>query len=162
VPHTTRTGQVIRSASRCQPSRVAFSINGPTASQRAAPRIRWASSPVGMCSKFEVMYCVARRRPSALARIASACGGGLERVLHRGEMVDRLFERLVALGPPAGWGQCHHRLGSTARSEMQGDVAAQGVADDVRSPKPASSIASSIASASRATPASPDKGSPPA
>jgi hypothetical protein len=54
VPHAIRTGQVIRSASRLQPPRLAWSIMGPTAGQLAAPSIWWASSSAGMCSKFVV------------------------------------------------------------------------------------------------------------
>ncbi|MGH2848733.1 MAG: hypothetical protein ACRDL0_22490 [Thermoleophilaceae bacterium] len=52
MPHTIRTGQVILSASRLQPSRRAWSIRGDAAGQLAAPRIWWASSSVGMCSKL--------------------------------------------------------------------------------------------------------------
>ena len=50
VPQTIRTGQVIFSASRCQPSRARSSTSGPTASQPCAPRIMCASSSAGMCS----------------------------------------------------------------------------------------------------------------
>jgi len=64
APHTIRTGQMIFSASRLQPSQSAWSISGNAASQLDAPRIWWASCSAGMCSKFVTMYCVARRRPS--------------------------------------------------------------------------------------------------
>ena len=74
VPHTTRTGQVMRSASSGQPSRSAYSTRGPTAWQAAAPTIWWASSSRGMCSNLVAVYCVARRRPSVVATIASAWG----------------------------------------------------------------------------------------
>ena len=66
VPHTTRTGQAIRSASRLPARRAARTRSARRApSQAAAPRSWWASSSAGMCSKFVVDERVARRRPSA-------------------------------------------------------------------------------------------------
>jgi hypothetical protein len=38
VPHRIRTGHVIRSAGRLQPSRIAYSMSGTAPSQLARPR----------------------------------------------------------------------------------------------------------------------------
>ena len=78
VPHTIRTGHVIRSASRSpQPTRSAWSIIANADSLLATPSIWWASSSAGMCSKFVVRYCVAPRRPAGEASTASACGAAV-------------------------------------------------------------------------------------
>ena len=86
-----------------------------------------------MCSKFVAMYSVARRRPSAVATIASACGAtafSWSCIVAKKPSVSS--ERLVARRPPAGRGERHDRRRPAARGELQRDVAAERVADDVR------------------------------
>jgi hypothetical protein len=54
VPHATRTGQATRSASSTQRASSARSIIAG-ASQATTPRISWAMSSAGMCSKRSAM-----------------------------------------------------------------------------------------------------------
>ena len=84
VPQTTRTGQVIRSASSRQPSRYERLEHPLEHRARGGADLWWTISSAGMCSKFVVTACsVARRRPSGdRRRSRSACGAAVLRLPH--------------------------------------------------------------------------------
>jgi hypothetical protein len=97
VPHTIRTGQVMFSTSRLQPSRRASSISCSAASQPAAPRSWWSSSSAGMCSKLVVSSCVARR-PRGQNRLGVR-RGCRRQLVHRALKAEQGLVGLVALRP---------------------------------------------------------------
>ena len=57
---------------------------------------------------------------------------GLEQLLHRLEVGERVLEPGIALGPAARRGERHHGVRPPPLGELQRNEAAQRVADDVR------------------------------
>ena len=64
--------------------------------------------------------------------MASACGAALLAQLEHGRLeVEHVLERVVALRPAAGGSNRHHRPSAPTRGELERDVAAQRVADQM-------------------------------
>ena len=107
-------------------------MSGRAASQAADP-----AHSVGEELDRDVL--VIRRREGGRKAPALGCGedrfsvrsGGLELGPHRDEEVHRLADGVVAGGPATGRRERDDGLGTAAGRELQRDVAAERVADDV-------------------------------
>ena len=143
-------------------ARIAYSRRG-TASQLAAPQILWASSSAGMCSKLPAINGVARRRPSRVATIASACGAAAC-------SSSCILRWSLSVSPRDSSPSAQPAAGANATTERARPRAASASATCPPSElptmcavwKPASSIARSIASGNRVVLGGPPSGGPPA
>ena len=116
--------------------------------QRAAPRIWCASSSGGMCSQRSAMNSAARRRPSGVATIASACGARARSAARASRRSGRASPGRRRRPPPSRRPARARRPSARGRARR---AAARGsrrasCRRRARSSNPASSIARSTAS----------------